>query len=329
MGVIDTWQAMKIAVFDRTRETTPLGNITVAKLDQILTTDYILERRTLAVRSAADPARFKLRLPGACLSGVFKALSPDDDHGRAVPSHDPAACRGYRNGRHLDWSARTGLVLIDIDDLQPPTPPDEVKFLLRHSAPAVSLAWVSARGRGLKLGVQTSPTPAAGQHIDAWTTAYAYIVEVLKASGLTEGKDYKIDATPAASQMAILAHDTTPLVRTAELAVKWSPVPAGAPRPAWQQALDPLSPASTMGELVTQLNWSPGSRSNSMHRLGIAAATNGIQFESARVVAQTIAATSGLVSDYGLYPALRHFDRGFFWGRELVLDGFGVAGQFG
>ena len=50
---------------------------------------------------------------------------------------------------------------------------------------------------------------------------------------------------------------------------------------------------------------------------------NGIQFESARVVAQTIAATSGLVSDYGLYPALRHFDRGFWWARESLLDGFG------
>ena len=216
-------------------------------------------------------------------------------------------------------------MLIDIDDLQPPTTPDEVKFLLRYSAPAISLAWTSARGRGLKLGVKTSPIPAAGQHIDAWSTAYAYVVEVLKASGLTEGKDYKIDATPAASQLAILAHDLAPIVHTAEKVVKWSPAPAGAPRPAWQRAFDPLSPASTIWGLVEQLSWSPGSRSNSMHRLGIAAAMNGIPFESARVVAQTIAATSGLVSDYGEYEAVRHFDRGFFWGRELVLDGFGVA----
>ena len=314
---------MKIAVFDRTRETTPLGNITVAKLDQILTTDYILERRTLAVRSAADPARFKLQLPGACLSGVFKALSPDDDHGRAVPSHNLADCKGYRNTQHIDWQARTGLVLIDIDDIAPPATPDEVKFLLRYSAPAVALAWVSARGKGLKLGVLTSPIPAAGQHIDAWTTAYRYLVEVLKASGLTEGVDYKIDSTPAAAQLAILAHDPSPLVRRAELAVSWSPVPAGADRPPFQRAFDPLAPASTIGGLVEQLSWTPGSRSNSMHRLGIAAAMNGIQFESARSAAQDIAVRIGLVSDYGLYPALRHFDRGFWWARESLLDGFG------
>ena len=247
---------MKIAVFDRTRETTPLGNITVAKLDQILTTDYILERRTLAVRSAADPARFKLQLPGACLSGVFKALSPDDDHGRAVPSHNLADCKGYRNTQHIDWQARTGLVLIDIDDIAPPATPDEVKFLLRYSAPAVALAWVSARGKGLKLGVLTSPIPAAGQHIDAWTTAYRYLVEVLKASGLTEGVDYKIDSTPAAAQLAILAHDLAPIVRTAEKVVKWSPAPAGADRPPFQRAYDPLVPAQTVGGLVdtTQLD---------------------------------------------------------------------------
>ena len=314
---------MKIAVFDRTRETTPLGNITVAKLDQILTTDYILERRTLAVRSAADPARFKLQLPGVCLGGVFKALSPDDDHGRAVPSHDPAACRGYRNGRHLDWSARTGLVLIDIDDLQPPATPDAVKFLLRHSAPAISLTWTSARGRGLKLGVKTSPIPAAGQHIDAWSTAYAYVVEVLKASGMAESVDFKIDSTPAASQMEILAHDPSPFVRTAERVVKWTPTPAGADRPAFQRAFDPLSPASTIGGLVEQLSWTPGSRSNSMHRLGIAAATSGLGFETSRAAAQAVGQTTGLIRDCGDYPALRHFDRGFWWARESLLDGFG------
>ena len=73
---------------------------------------------------------------------------------------------------------------------------------------------------------------------------------------------------------------------------------------------------------MAQLIWSPGSRSNSMHRLGIASAMNGIQFESARSAAQSIAATSGLVADYGPYEALRHFDRGFWWARESLLDGW-------
>ena len=139
---------------------------------------------------------------------------------------------------------------------------------------------------------------------------------------MTEGVDFKIDATPAASQLAILAHDPSPLVRRAELALAWTPAPTGAPRPAFQRAFDPLSPASTIGGLVEQLSWTPGSRSNSMHGLEIASAMNGIQFESARSAAQTIAATSGLVADYGPYEALRHFDRGYWWARESLLDGW-------
>ena len=64
-------------------------------------------------------------------------------------------------------------MLIDIDDLQPPATPDAVKFLLRHSAPAIVLAWVSAGGKGLKLGMLTHPIPTAGQNVDAWAAAYA------------------------------------------------------------------------------------------------------------------------------------------------------------
>ena len=117
-------------------------------------------------------------------------------------------------------------MLIDIDD----TPdPNAVKFLLKHSAPEVAISWVSARGMGLKVGVLTNPiADTTDGNRDAWAAAYAYIVEVLKQAGMTEGADYKVDSTPAASQLAILAHDTTPLVRTAELPVKWAPTPAGA-----------------------------------------------------------------------------------------------------
>ena len=135
--------------------------------------------------------------------------------------------------------------------------------------------------------------------------------------------DYKIDATPAAAQLAILAHDSNPLVRSPETAVTWTPAPAGAPRPAWQQALDPLAPASTIWGLAAQLPWNPGSRSNSMHRLGVACAVSGLPFEASRVDAQVCAQVTGLVKDYGGYPALRHFDRGYWAGAELLLDGFG------
>ena len=312
-----------LPTFNSTRDTTPVHNLGTEQLAWALAHDPILRQRTEAVRSATDPAQLKLKLPAVCLGGPFKALPPTANHGprcrgRCSPS-------GYRNAQHIDWQARTGLVLIDIDD----TPdPNAVKFLLKHSAPEVAISWVSARGMGLKVGVLTSPiADTTNGNRDAWAAAYAYIVEVMKSAGMTEGKDYKIDSTPAASQMAILAHDPAPLVRTAEKVVKWSPPSAGAPRPPFQRAYDPLVPAQTVGELATQLGWTPGSRSNSMHRLGIAAAMNGISFESARVVAQSIAATSGLVSDYGLYPALRHFDRGFWWARESLLDGFGWQGN--
>ena len=272
---------MMIPTFNSTRSITPLGSVTENQLQWILSHDPIVTQRTAAVRAATDPAQLKLKLPGVCLGGTFTPLPPTADHGPRCRGRCWPA--GYRNAQHIDWQARTGLVLIDIDD----TPdPNAVKFLLKHSAPEVAISWVSARGMGLKVGVLTNPIPTAGQNVDAWGAAYAYIVEVLKASGMAEGVDFKIDSTPAASQMAILAHDPSPIVRTAEMAVTWAPTPAGAPRPAWQQALDPIAPASNIGELVTQLNWSPGSRSNSMHRLGIAAAMNGIQFESARSAAQ-------------------------------------------
>ena len=60
-----------------------------------------------------------------------------------------------------------------------------------------------------------------------------------------------------------------------------------------------------------------------MHRLGVAAAVSGLPFEASRVDAQAIAQVTGLVRDYGDYPALRNYDRGYWAGAELLLDGFG------
>ena len=315
---------MKIPAFNSTRATTPAHILGTEQLGWALQHDPILRQRTEAVRSADDPGRLKLKLPGVCLGGTFAPLPVTANHGprcrgRCWPS-------GYRNGLHIDWTARTGLVMVDVDDLQPPATPDEVKFLLRYSAPAVAAAWTSARGKGLKLGVLVDPIPDTAHHNrDAWAAARDYIADVLAAAGLTEGVDYRIDATPAAAQLAILAHDSAPVVRSPETAVKWEPTPPGTPRPAWQQSAASLTPASSIWGLVGQLSWAPGSRSNSMHRLGVAAALSGLVFETARADARAVAETTGLVRDYGEYEAVRHFDRGFFWARELVLDGFGVA----
>ena len=175
----------------------------------------------------------------------------------------------------------------------------------------------------MKVGVLTNPIPTAGQNVDAWGAAYTHIGEVLKAAGMTESVDYKIDATPAAAQLAILAHDPSPLVRRAELALAWSPAPADATRPEWRQTLDPIAPAQTVGELVAQLPWSPGNRSASMFRLGIASATSGLAFEASRTAALAVATGTRLVADYGEYTSLRHFDRGYWQTRERLLDGFG------
>ena len=162
---------MLIPTFNTTRSIASLGSVTEDQLGWILRNDHILTQRTQAVRAATDPSRLKLKLPGVSLGGVFKPLPPNADHGPRCGGRCWPA--GYRNSQHIDWQAKAGLVLIDIDDLQPPATPDAVKFLLRHSAPAIALAWVSARGRGLKLGVLTHPIPTAGQNVDAWSAAYA------------------------------------------------------------------------------------------------------------------------------------------------------------
>ena len=185
---------MQIPAFNSLRDTTPIHNIGAGQLDWILRNDPILAQRTQAVRAAADPGRLKLRLPGICLGGPFRHLPPTANHGpRCGGRCGPA---GYRNTQHVDWRARTGVVLVDVDDLQPPATPDAIKFLLKHGAPAVALGWTSARGKGLKVGVLVSPIPDTADHTrDAWSAAYGYIVEVLAAAGLTEGVDYKIDPT--------------------------------------------------------------------------------------------------------------------------------------
>ena len=61
-----------IPTFNTTRSIAPLGSVTEDQLGWILRNDHILTQRTEAVRSATDPGRLKLRLPGVSLGGVFK-----------------------------------------------------------------------------------------------------------------------------------------------------------------------------------------------------------------------------------------------------------------
>ena len=313
---------MKTPIFNSTRSTTPAQNVDTGALAWILAHDPILYQRTQAVRTATDPGPLKLQLPGVCLGGPFQGLRANDDHGRTVRHHDRYLCTGYRNTHHADWTDRTGMVLIDVDDLRPPATPDCVKFLLRYGAEPVVLAWTSARGRGLKVGVLTVPTPAtADENRWAWQAARAYVVDFLKSAGLQEGMDFKIDRTDSVPQLAILAHDTRPLVRVPDpmSAVAWTPGEP-APRGLTTETGAILFRSPNVDALVVQLSWDAGGRSASMHRLGVACALSGVQFESGRASAIAVAHSTGLVRDYGFYTAVRHFDRGYFWGSDQLWD---------
>ncbi len=222
---------MRTPIFNSTRSTTPMHNVDSGALARFLVNDPVLQQRPEAVRTAADPGPLKLKLPGTCLGGTFRGLPAGDDHGRTTRHHDRYRCTGYRNTHHADWGARTGLVLLDIDDLKSPATPDFIKYLLTHAAEPVVLAWTSARGRGLKVAVLTAPTPTTADETRwAWESARRFMVDLLKSAGLHEGLDYKIDTTFAIPQLAILAHDTTPLERVPDsaCAVPWTP---GQPAP--------------------------------------------------------------------------------------------------
>ena len=313
---------MKAPIFNSTRSTTPAQNVDSGALAWILEHDPVLYQRTQAVRTAADPGPLKLQLPGTCLGGPFRGLRANDDHGRTTRQHDRYRCTGYRNSLHADWNARTGLVLIDIDDLPDTAPPDCIKYLLTHAAEPVVLAWTSARGRGLKVAVLTSPIPAtADESRWAWQAARRFMVDLLESAGLHEGVDYKVDATFSVPQLAILAHDPSPLGRVpdSQTAVAWVPGQP-APRGVTTGTGAAMLQSPDVNALVAQLPWTAGGRSASLHRLGIACAMSGLRFESARVSAEAVAHSCALIADYGRYNALRHFDRGFWWGSEQLWD---------
>ena len=313
---------MKAPIFNSTRSTTPAQNVDFGALAWILEHDPVLYQRTQAVRNAADPGPLKLQLPGVCLGGPFRGLRASDDHGRTTRQHNRHQCSGYRNGHHADWGARTGMVLIDIDDLERPATPDCVKFLLTHAAEPVALAWTSARGRGLKVGVLTTPTPGTPDESRwAWEAARKFMVDFLRSAGLQEGVDYKIDPTFSVPQLAILAHDPSPLGRVpdSQTAVAWTPGPP-APRGLTTGSGAALLQSPDTNALIAQLPWVAGGRSASMHRLGVACALSGVQFEAGRASAAAVAHSSGMVKDYGFYGALRNFDRGFWWSAEQLVS---------
>ena len=306
---------MLLPLFNRVRDTVPHCTITMDQLGWCLAHDATLTKRTEAVRTAVDPAPAKLRLGGVCLGGVFQPLPQGYNHGKCRGQCQP---HGYRNTMHVNWAARTGITLIDLDNC---ADVGHIKNLLRLTAGAVTLGWVSARGHGLKVGVLVSPAPTdtPSSHA-AWIASRDYIRSALTGGGLTEGQHFRIDPTPAAAQMAILAHDRDPLVRDVDpgAAITWTLTSERI----WQP-LPTVNPAGDVAGLAVQLDWREGYRSNSMHMLGVSTALHGFDYLQSRANALRIAVESGLVRDYGLDAAIRHYDNGYRNGADRVLDSFG------
>ncbi len=300
------------------------AEITLPEMAWVLAHESQVQLLTQLTR--AGHAQAKLRLPMAALGGPFRPLPPHANHGRCVPPHTPTSCPalGYRNAQHLDWDRRTSLVLIDVDNLA--HDPRAVLGLFRREGVAVVLGWVSARGGGLKLGVLTDPVATdAADSKDAWRAAYGYVAGILASAGLTEGVDFRIDATHSAAQGAIMAHDPDPLLRVPDpaAAVPWKrgdrltlPHMAGA---------HGLQDGATGGdplELAFSLPWTPGNRATSMLRHGWTAALRGFDLEASYRAAHLLATTSGLVAEDGEAAALRHWWSGWTRAQDATLGVF-------
>ena len=329
---------LRFPVFNSIRSPFPIGDVSGSTLLWILQRDPRLQERTEAARKASgsESNRVKIKLGTVCLGGPFTRLPVTVDHGRCVPSHRVTACNGYgyRNTQHVDWTARNGLVLIDMDDAEDA---EMIRRVLVHAAPTVAIAWVSARGKGLKIGVMVSPVPmdALGEY-DAWVAAYEYITPTLEsAAGLRQGEHYRIDPTPAAAQAAILAYDPEALVRVPSDAVSWEPTErtgpfagfpgvyggSGAAVAGVHAALGPtLAGAESIQDVQHALPWSKGNRTKSMYHFGKEVALHGFDRDDARALAVVHAGDVGLVDDYGARASIQHFDNGWMRAKDSLLD---------
>ena len=333
---------MRFPIFNSSRSPFPVARgeaIDVESLNWVLRCDPRLENTTNAVRSG--DAASKTRLGITCLGGPYHPLPPEADHGRCVHWHNSATCyTGYRNTQHIDWGARNGIVLVDVDNVT--EDPRAVQVLLEQCADAIAVMWISARGRGLKVGVAVDPVPAdTPSTYDAWTAAYAYITNIFSRSGLRVDEHFRIDNTPAAAQVAILAHDPHAVVRVPNGRVGWR---AGerstAPRPIRSGSragvglpigiqddhlLLLMTHADSPMDLVELFPWQEGYRSSSMHQFGTRCALRGFDYQQGRATAFAQAFLTDMAAEYGIEESLRHYDRGYQSASEM-LTGFPATG---
>ena len=280
--------------------------------------EVLLSGLTGGLLKARTEGGHKGRLTLVCLGGPFRGLPPDAYHGNCK-ADGLCMAYGYRNEQHIDWSRRTGIVLLDIDDVAD-ADLDDVRRRFEDFEPTTAL-WLSASGHGFKVGVATTPTPATiPEGRDAWGAA------ALAAKELLTGIKYKIDPTHSAVQPAFLAHDPKAIAREPLTRLSWAdgdfqrarPKDAAYAIPAWT----PIK-GQGVGELVKALTWETGSRSSTLFRLGVEAGSRGLDLADCLPDAMRAAEQTGLVADYGR-QCIRHFVRGHERGMSTLCIEFGV-----
>ena len=306
---------MEIPVCKYSGSAHPQGNATMEILSQILTGEYLAERTA---------AGAKHRLPVACLGGRFRPLPSGVNHGNC---NGYCGRFGYRNTEHINWDARTGLVLVDVDELaDADIPAVRARFA---GIDAVTLLWQSAGRHGFKVGIAVDPIPVNEvDGKDAWGTA------ALLSAALLNGIEHRIDGTHASAQAAILAHDPDALVRDGVKArLRWSAGDFRKARPnppANEAYIAPdgyalaLSKCGDVLEVANALNWAQGSRTTSLHRFGFEVGQRGWDenLDTARLVAER----SGLLGDDG-EGCLNHYRRGYESGRDTLCLIFPATGR--
>ena len=300
---------IEIPFFANRKHVYPLGNGGL---------EVLLSGLTGGLLKARTEGGHKGRLTLVCLGGPYRGLPPDAYHGHC---NGDGLCMayGYRNEQHIDWSKRTGIVLLDLDDVAD-ADLDEVRRRFEDFEPTTAL-WLSASGHGFKVGVSTTPAPATVPECrDAWGAA------ALAAKELLTGIKYKIDPTHSAVQPAFLAHDPKAIAREPLTRLSWAdgdfqrarPKDAAYAIPAWT----PIK-GQGVGELVKALTWETGSRSSTLFRLGVEAGSRGLDLADCLPDAMRAAEQTGLVADYGR-QCIRHFVRGHERGADTLCTMFGV-----
>ena len=297
------------------------GNMKIAVPHALINLDNLREGLTGGELRGRTADGAKKRLPVVCLGGAFKRLPPDADHGDKCGGR--CGVFGYRNEQHLDWGKRTGIVLLDVDEVAP-VDADAIRARFEPLQPVCAL-WRSASGAGFKVGVAMEPIPQSPAECrDAWGTA------ALLAAALLTGIHHRIDPTHSPVQVAILAHDSQALVREPATRLRWQEGDFRRARPKPEPCLtttDEVDSVSIKGgnveEVAAGLAWEPGNRTTSLFRLGIECGKAGWTLDACLPDAIAIATACGLLAEDG-NECIGHFKRGWDRGADTLCTIFGV-----